>query len=209
MSNNQPSNLPTDIFDKWRKACKKKDPSTWNVMVPTPVSKKAADFSVLFSDPIIPLIPNSKLHICYRKDIWRLVFPKIAEDLIDIDVFRDNVMKSVGGFLVNHFPLTKDIAKSVQISIPQNEIVVKKDQYGHYPEISMRPTFSGPQDVVDEFLQSFRTTQGGCEFYWKGNFLKSKTNGKITGIRLLNISYNLPYKFSGGQPIAYQEYTLL
>jgi hypothetical protein len=204
MSKQTPTELDPKRFDKWRNALKKKDVNAFNPMPqPVPKAPKPYDFNIT-TTPIAPIPANP--HIDYSRDVWEIKFPKIAEDLIDETVFKNNVIRAVKLFLDLHIPLEKNVIPGVHMSM--GAVTITTSGYGHYPSIVFQPVFSGLNDEVKDFLKPFQQWSGH-ELYWKGSFLKNKTDGKIIGMRLTDLAYTVPDQFYHGQPKSYIEHTLL
>jgi len=188
------------VFDKWRKALKKKDVKLFNVL--PPVTKPVFSSDVFtFSEP--PINKTTHTHV---QEWWKINFPKIAEDLIEPGEFRKNVGRAVSLFMRINFPLDINLPAGVVFSA--SSMSVNESGYNVYPVVMLQPTITGPYVRVQEFLKPFKTWSG-FELYWKGSFLKNKTTGKISGMRLTDLAYNIPDKMVGGQPASYTEHTLL
>lgn len=209
----QTNELSTDTFNKWRKGLKNKDPYTFlnppikvTPVAPPPnhSNQNPTDLAKAFESLFAGNDPERIIK--YNRDIWKINFPKIAEDLIDPKEFKQNVVNSVLTFIRINFPLDIEVGKGVQMRV--DCINVENDEYGNYPKINFKPEFEGPFESVHNFLRPFEQWSGH-ELYWKGSFLKSKTTGKITGMRLTGLAYNVPDKFRNGQPISYVEKTVV
>jgi hypothetical protein len=150
--------------------------------------------------------PNPEEVVTYENDVWKINFPKIAEDLLDANVFKKNVITAVAIFANGHFPQNIQIDTDVTFNV--ENLYVEQAEYSYYPSVMLKPVISGKRGSVDKFMKSMRSWSG-LELYWKGSFLKNKTNGLITSIRLNNIAYNIPNRYSGGQPIGYAEKILI
>lgn len=210
----QTPELDKNKMNKWRQALKKKGLNAWNpppppppVMVTQPTPNYSQQNPVDLGKAFEKLFQSDPNQIVKRdNDIWSITFPKVAEDLIELHEFKRNVVTAVLMFVKINFPLDVELAKDVRFKA--GGVHVETSDYNHYPTITFKPEISGPMSCVDEFLTPIRQWSG-CGLYWKGSFLKSKSTGKITGMRLAGLAYNVPDKFSHGQPISYVEKTVI
>ena len=183
-------------MQKWKKGLKKLDPNTLNVTyvpVITPTAPSAPppvqslnDLTKVFDDFFKAKSSDTDI-IQYGSEIWKINFPKVAEDIIDPAAFKQNVTTAVIGYYRINFPIEVEVAKNVKMIIETME--VGKDEYLHYPSVTFKPTFEGHRGAISEFM--------------------SKLTGKITGMRLTNLAYNIPDRFSGDTPIGYTEKILV
>lgn len=196
----QEPGIDQNTFNKWRKGLKKKAqglPYVYGFHEYIP--KTSPITAVTFDD--------TDVYTTYNHDIWRITFPKIAEDLVDLDVFKNNVTKSAKSFFELHLPLEVEVDKDIDFFVKTANI--DSNQFtGMYPDVYLKPHISGPKNQLDFFMKLIRQWSG-FELFWKGSFLKSKSSGKINGIRLTGLSYNIPDKFSMGQPTSYVEKILI
>jgi hypothetical protein len=190
-------------FDRWRKGLKKKSVPRWPFDVYDDSKKQSP---ILVDDLLYEKIESCR-SVTYSDDIWKIKFPKIAEDLIDLTKFKNNVVESVEKFFKYNFPLRVEIEKDIEFLA--ETINIDSDRFtGMYPEVFLKPSITGPVDKTVELMKLIQQWNS-FELYWKGSLLKSKTSGKIINIRLTGISYNIPDKFTMGQPSSYVEKVLI
>jgi hypothetical protein len=170
---------------RWKKGIKKKEADEAKKRVDE--ARRRANENKLWDDITVvqekindrPAIPSNH-NVCVR-------FPKIAEDLIDGKVFGENVNQEVNRFRSAKLPSTLDKIEVVKdVFVEVNDFSIYSLGVGtYYPTVFADIILSGKLGAVN----GFEKTLPGNDFYWKGSFLKNKTSGLITGIKLTNIAY--------------------
>ena len=186
-------------FKKWRKGLKQKmQDNPFGYPPPINVIKLPQnDVNRAFGKLFVDEDEMTK----FDQKAWRIVFPKIADDLIEPKRFKENVLSAVGVFVNANFPVTKKVAPGIKLEI---ETLVVSPTVEPYPDVFSVPIWHGKRVELEEYLKPIHQWSGN-EFYWKGSFVKSRTTGKIVSIRLTNLSFNIPDKYLSGQPISFNE----
>jgi hypothetical protein len=205
---NEQSGLSDKTIAVWKKGAKKIGYSVLKPPVCPPITVKPQSSDQIWTNAFAAAgMTNDTLHVRVGEEVWSVNFPKVADDLlVDSKIFKASVVSALDHFQKIFFPITIPVAKAVIMEI--DNFIVEDDVYSHYPVVSCKPVFVGRQKDIKEFLEPF-DRWSNHQLYWKGSFLKSKTTGKIVGIRLVNLLYNVPDKFHMGQPISYTEKILI
>ena len=194
--------LDQKVLENWRKNLKKMKIQDINP-VPRPV--KSSNLKLM--EDVLGIVKKvEESRVVIDRDIWTIRFPKLAPDLLDEGVFQKNVIHSAQVFDTMHFPFSSVVSPQVTMDILG--IHIEYDSYSFFPRVSFQPTIAGKKSDIEKFLEPIRRWSG-YELYWKGSFLKSKTTGKIIGMKLSGLAYNIPDKMCLGQPISYQEKILI
>ena len=119
---------------------------------------------------------------------YNLNFPKIAYDLLDIEVFSKNVTQTIKTFMQQYLPATIKLDENIYMTL-NDPLPVIAPVSEVYPTIIFQPEFVGP--IVD--LNKFKKSVGdNREMFLRGSFLKNKTTNLITGLKVTNIVFHYP-----------------
>jgi hypothetical protein len=219
---NKTEPLDPNVSARWRKALKKKNLDDINPLIRQPKVFNPAGGPSKYPDPASTCpSPSHSNKISPRFDkffsslddveaisdntVWKIVFPKIAEDLLDPEAFIPNVISAVSIFGRTNLPIKVKVGPKTTFSVDKLHVQVHGE---HYPTINFMPLIKGPKTDLDEFLKSIHE-HNGYELHWRGSFRKNKTTGKIIGMNLTGLVYYVPDKFIAGQPISYDEKVLV